>query len=133
MTVILFFVLNTAEPVAPSSADSISALRSQTAPLPLNHPPPPPFIQPFSNILCPPPGLPPGLPTMSRAPIFRVRLPMPDPTGDFPHPGIMEAKHWNGRPFRNDRGPPEWFGQEPPFRHGGWSRGGRWGHGQFRN
>ncbi|KAG7322029.1 hypothetical protein KOW79_014887 [Hemibagrus wyckioides] len=123
----------TADPVAPSSADSISAPRSQTAPLPLNLPPPPPFIPPFSNILRPPPGLPPGLPTMSGAPIFRVRLPMPDPAGDFPHPGIMEAEQWNGRPFRNDRGPPEWFGPEPPFRHGGWSRGGHWGHGQFRN
>ncbi|KAK3530832.1 hypothetical protein QTP70_002863 [Hemibagrus guttatus] len=122
-----------AVPVAPSSDDSIGAPRSQTAPLALNHPPPTPFIPPFSNIVRPPPGLPPGLPTMSRAPVFRVRLPMPDHAGDFPHTGVMEAEHWNGRPFRNDRGPPEWFGPEPPFRHGGWSRGGHWGHGQFRN
>ncbi|GAA6068796.1 SR-related and CTD-associated factor 4b isoform X1, partial [Tachysurus ichikawai] len=127
-----------ADPVAPSLEDSVSAPQSQTRPLPLNRPPvlPPSFIPPFPNILHPPPRLPP--PTLSRAPALRVRLPMPDTAGDFTHPGFMEAERWNIRPFRNmdsgpPRGPPEWFGPEPPFRRGGWSRGGPWGHGQFRN
>ncbi|XP_026994563.2 SR-related and CTD-associated factor 4b isoform X1 [Tachysurus fulvidraco] len=127
-----------ADPVAPSLEDSVSAPQSQTRPLPLNRPPPlpPSFIHPFPNLLHPPPRLPP--PTLSRAPALRVRLPMPDPAGDFTRPGFMEAEHWNIRPFRNmdsgpPRGPPEWFGPEPPFRRGGWSRGGPWGHGQFRN
>ncbi|MCJ8739813.1 hypothetical protein PDJAM_G00051510 [Pangasius djambal] len=128
------------DPVEPPSENSISGPGSQTGPLPLNHPPLP-FMPPFPNIPRPPPNLPP--PNVPRAPMFRIRLPMPgpsDPAEEFPHPGIMEAEHWNDRPFRNDRqdngpprGPPEWFGPEPPFRHSRWSRGGHWGHGQFRN
>lgn len=130
-----WFCLNTADPVEPPSENSISSPPRQTGPLPLNRPPPT-FMPPFPNILHSPPNVP-------RAPMFRIRLPMPvpkDPAEDFLHPGIMEAEHWNGRPFRNvwhdngpPRGPPTWFGPEPPFRHSGWSRGGPWGHGQFRN
>ncbi|XP_026799087.3 SR-related and CTD-associated factor 4b isoform X1 [Pangasianodon hypophthalmus] len=128
------------DPVEPPSENSISGPGNQTGPLPLNHPPVP-FMPPFPNVLRPPPNLPP--PNVPRAPMFRIRLPMPgpsDPAEEFPHPGIMEAERWNDRPFRNDwqengppRGPPEWSGPEPPFRHSGWSRGGHWGHGQFRN
>ncbi|XP_053503027.1 SR-related and CTD-associated factor 4b [Ictalurus furcatus] len=124
-----------ADPVEPPSENSISSPPRQTGPLPLNRPPPT-FMPPFPNILHSPPNVP-------RAPMFRIRLPMPvpkDPAEDFLHPGIMEAEHWNGRPFRNvwhdngpPRGPPTWFGPEPTFRHSGWSRGGPWGHGQFRN
>lgn len=134
------FVLNTADPVEPPSEESITGPQSQLGPLPVN-PPRPPFMPRFPNILRPPSNLPP--PNVPRAPMFRIRLPMPspnDPAEDFPHPGNMEAEHWNGRPFRNDwqdngppRGPPEWFGPRPLFRHSGWSRGGHWGHRQFRN
>ncbi|KAF4085742.1 hypothetical protein AMELA_G00098820 [Ameiurus melas] len=123
-----------ADPLEPPSENSISSPPRQTGSLPLNRPPT--FMAPFPNILHLPPNVP-------RAPMLRIRLPMPGPKDhaeDFLHPGVTEVEHWNGRPFRNDwhdngppRGPPTWFGPEPPFRHSGWSRGGPWGHGQFRN
>ncbi|XP_053363699.1 SR-related and CTD-associated factor 4b [Clarias gariepinus] len=126
-----------ADTVEPPSENSISRPRIQTGPLLQNPPPVPSFIPPFPNIPHPPPSLP--LHNVPRAPMIRIRLPLPNPKGpaeDFPHPGVMEAEHWTGRPFRNNgppRGPPEWFGPEPPFRPRGWGRGGPWGHGQFRN
>ncbi|TSK67192.1 Splicing factor, arginine/serine-rich 15 [Bagarius yarrelli] len=131
--------LRPADPVPSLSEDLTGSLSNQS---PLNHPlsaHPLPFIPRFPNVPHPPPA--PAPPTISRTPMFRIRLPMPNPAADFPHPGAMQAEHWNGgRPFRVDwnncgppRGPPEWFGPEPPFRHGGWSRGGHWGHRPFRN
>ncbi|XP_072546891.1 SR-related and CTD-associated factor 4-like [Salminus brasiliensis] len=90
----------------------------------------------------------------------RFRMPMRGPHEDFPHPregfqpprerfpplregfphsGPMEEEHWDQGPFRNDwndHGPnrgPEWFGDEPPFRRGGWGRGGPRGRGRFGN
>lgn len=134
------FVLNTADPVEPPLDEPITGPQSHIGPLLLN-PPRPPFIPRFPNILRPPSNPPP--PHVPRPPMFRVRLPTPgpnDPAEEFPHPGGMDAERWSSRPFRNDwqdhgapRGPAEWFGPRPPFRHGGWSRGGHWGHGQFGN
>ncbi|XP_036413139.1 LOW QUALITY PROTEIN: SR-related and CTD-associated factor 4-like [Colossoma macropomum] len=88
-----------------------------------------------------PPG-PPGPmgPRGPRGPPGRFRMPMPGPHEDFPPPGPMEGDHWNRAPLRNDwrhSGPnrgPEWFEEgPPPFRRGGWARGGPRGRGHFAN
>ncbi|KAI5098614.1 splicing factor, arginine/serine-rich 15 isoform X1 [Silurus meridionalis] len=122
------------EPVDPPSENPIDAPRSYMEPFPLTRPPLHQCLLLFPNVLRPP-NL---LPNVPRAPMYRIRLPVP--TEDFPRPGPMEAEHWNSRPFRNDRqengpprGPPERFGPEPLFRPSRWNRGGHWGQGQFRN
>ncbi|KAI5625433.1 splicing factor, arginine/serine-rich 15 isoform X1 [Silurus asotus] len=122
------------EPVDPPSENPIDAPRSYMEPFPLTRPPLHQCLLLFPNVLRPP-NL---LPNIPRAPMYRIRLPVP--TEDFPHPGLMEAEHWNGRNFGNDRqengpprGPPERFSPEPLFRPSRWNRGGHWGQGQFRN
>lgn len=129
----MFFCFFTADPPEPPSENSIRG--NPTRLLPLTHPSPL-FMPPFPNILRHPPNPPPN---MSRAPVFRIRLPDPgpyNPEEDFLHPGVVEAESWIGGPFRRDgpsRAPLQCFGPEPSFRPGAWSRGGHWGHGQYRH
>ncbi|XP_017538026.1 SR-related and CTD-associated factor 4b isoform X2 [Pygocentrus nattereri] len=85
-----------------------------------------------------PPG--PMGPRGPRGPQGRFRMPLPGPHEDFSPPGPMEGDHWNRAPHRNDwrhSGPnrgPEWFEEgPPPFRRGGWVRGGPRGRGHFAN
>ncbi|KAL7825403.1 hypothetical protein AOLI_G00326100 [Acnodon oligacanthus] len=92
----------------------------------------------FRERLPGPPG--PMGPRGPRGPQGRFRMPLPGPHEDFPPPGPMEGDHWNRAPHRNDwrhSGPnrgPEWFEEgPPPFRHGGWVRGGPRGRGHFAN
>ncbi|XP_076832119.1 SR-related and CTD-associated factor 4b [Brachyhypopomus gauderio] len=118
-------------------------------PFPNNMPPPnmPPLNMPHLNM--PPVNMPQG-PVFREGPPGRFRIPMPGPyeedfhsSRDFPPPGPplgpMDEDHWEVGPFRDDwrdYGPnrgPELFGEEPPFRRGGWSRGGPRGHGRFGN
>lgn len=87
-----------------------------------------------------PPG--PMRPMRPMQPQSRFRMPMPGPHEDFPRPreGFPhQGDHWDQGPLQNDwqdYGPnngPEWGGERPSFRRGGWGPGGPRGRGRFEN
>ncbi|KAK1786116.1 hypothetical protein P4O66_017844 [Electrophorus voltai] len=154
---------HTGSPVSPMMSGPCAGafIGPRPGPLPLQQPPRPlpPFVPPFPNnvpplsmprLNMPPMNMPQG-PVFREGPPGRFRMPMPGPYGeDFhspmegfpshgPPPGPMDEDHWDVGPFMDDwrdYGPnrgPEWFGDEPPFRRGGWGRGGPRGHGRFGN